>query len=152
MLSDYLTPQVIRLKVNVNNWQEAVRAGGELLLKAGKCQPSYIEAMIRAVQELGAYMVLAPGLALAHARPEDGALQVGLSLVTLDNGINFGSEANDPVKMVISFCAPDHHSHIEMLQSLAEFLMSEDNQNLLKPLNRLKRFCRLLVDFLWRGV
>jgi len=132
MLSNYLSPEVIQLKVNVNSWQEAVRAGGELLLKAGKCQPSYIEAMIRAVQEMGAYMVLAPGLALAHARPEDGASLVGLSLVTLDHGVNFGSEANDPVTMVISFCAPDHHSHIEMLQALAEFLMSEENQQLLK--------------------
>lgn len=132
MLSDYLTPEAILLKVNVNNWQEAVLAGGELLLKAGKCRPSYIDAMIQAVQEMGAYMVLAPGLALAHARPEDGANAVGLSLVTLAEGVNFGSEANDPVTLVISFCAPDHHSHIEMLQALAEFLMSEENQQLLK--------------------
>jgi len=132
MLADYLTPDVIRLRIRVSNWQEAVRAGGQLLMQAGKCGLSYVESMVRAVQEMGPYMVLAPGLALAHARPEDGADVVGLSLVTLATPVEFGSETNDPVSVVISFCAPDHESHIGMLQSLAEFLINEDNQRLLK--------------------
>lgn len=132
MLSNYLTPEVVQLKVVVNNWQEAVRAGGQLLINTAKCTLSYVDAMVRAVQEMGPYMVLAPGLALAHARPEDGAIEVGLSLVTLSTPVKFGSEANDPVYVVISFCAPDHESHIGMLQSLAEFLINEENQRLLK--------------------
>ena len=132
MLADYLTPEVIQLKIKVNNWQEAVRAGGQLLVQAGKCNLPYVEAMIQAMQDMGPYMVLAPGLALAHARPEDGANMVGLSLVTLATPVEFGSEANDPVCVVISFCAPNYESHIGMLQSLAEFLINEDNQRLLK--------------------
>lgn len=135
MLSKYLSPQTIRLQVPVKDWKEAVEVGGGLLVEAGKCEPRYVEAMVRAVQELGPYMVLAPGLSLAHARPEDGALAVGLSIVTLSTPVNFGSEANDPVKLVISFCGIDHDSHIEMLKALAEFLMVDENQNLLKSSN-----------------
>ncbi len=145
MLSDYLTPDVVQLKINVNNWQEAVRAGGYLLMQAKRCSPSYIEAMVKAVQEMGPYMVLAPGLALAHARPEDGALEVGLSLVTLSTPVEFGSEANDPVYVVISFCAPDHESHIGMLQSLAEFLLTEENQRLLRTANTVNEIISAVV-------
>ena len=132
MLDKYLTADMIQLKVEVEDWEGAVRAGGQLLYQAEKCTPGYIDAMVRTVNEMGPYMVLAPGLALAHARPEDGVNQVGLSLVTLKTPVNFGSAANDPVELVISFCAVDRESHVDMLKAMAFFLREEDNQRLLR--------------------
>jgi PTS system ascorbate-specific IIA component len=132
MLESYLTDEVIRLKAEVDDWESAVRMGGQLLLDAQKCYPEYIEAMVRTVREMGPYMVLAPGLALAHARPEDGAREVGLSLLTLKTPVEFGSKANDPVELVISFCAIDKDSHVDVLKALAGFLRKEENQQLLR--------------------
>jgi len=45
---------------------------GAFLVDTDAVFPSYVDAMVRAVEELGPYMVVAPGIALAHARPEDG--------------------------------------------------------------------------------
>jgi PTS system ascorbate-specific IIA component len=132
MLGNYLTHDVIKLKIEVADWEGAVRAGGQLLLDSDKCDSDYIDAMVRTVREMGPYMVLAPGLALAHARPEDGVREVGLSLITLKTPVEFGSKANDPVEVVISFCAIDHVSHVELLKALATFLRKEDNQRLLR--------------------
>ncbi len=132
MLTTYLTADVIQLKIDVKDWEEAVRAGGQLLYESGKCTSGYIDAMVRTVQEMGPYMVLAPGLALAHARPQDGVNEVGLSLVTLRTPVNFGNAANDPVELVISFCAVDHESHVDVLKALAMFLREEENQVLLR--------------------
>jgi mannitol/fructose-specific phosphotransferase system IIA component (Ntr-type) len=132
MLETYLTADVIKLNLEVEDWEAAVRAGGQLLLEAHKCTPAYIDAMVRTVKEMGPYMVLAPGLALAHARPEDGVKEVGLSLVTLNPPINFGSAANDPVELMISFCAINSESHVEVLKELALFLRDEDHQRLLR--------------------
>ena len=132
MLSDYLTEDLIRLQVQAEDWEEAVKAGGQLLLDAGICESRYIEAMVDAVRRLGPYMVLAPGIALAHGRPEDGVLKVGMSIINLKTPVEFGSEANDPVYLVISFGGVDNESHVAMLQELAVFLMEEENQELLK--------------------
>lgn len=132
MLSEYITPDLIKLQVEVADWKGALRAGGALLIQAELCEPRYIENMIKAVEELGPYMVLAPGIALAHARPEDGMLKMGMSIMTLATPVDFGSEANDPVKLVISFGGVDNKSHIGMLQELAIFLSDEDKQALLK--------------------
>ena len=132
MLDAYLTRNVIQLNVEVEDWEGAVRAGGKLLLDSGKCAPEYVDAMVRTVKEMGPYMVLAPGLALAHARPEDGTIEVGLSLVTLQTPVAFGSKVNDPVDLVISFCAVDQQSHVDVLKALARFLRDEENQQLLK--------------------
>lgn len=122
MLTEYLTPDRIRVHVAVDDWEEAVRTAGSLLLEAGTCEPRYIDAMINAVHEMGPYMVLAPGLALAHARPEDGVTDVGMSLITLDPPVDFGAEGKDPISLVIAFGAVDKEKHLDMLQALALFL------------------------------
>ena len=131
MLSDYISAEQIQLQIPVQDWKEAVRAGGDLLVRAGVCEPRYVDAMIQVVEKLGPYMVLAPGIALAHARPEDGVLRVGMSIVTLSTPVDFGSETNDPVRLVISFGGIDKNSHVGMLQELAVFLTEQSNQDLL---------------------
>ncbi len=132
MLEKVLTKDVIRLNVEVEDWEGAVRAGGQLLLDAGKCRPEYVDAMVNTARQMGPYIVLAPGLALAHARPEDGTLAIGLSLITLRTPVEFGSKVNDPVELVISFCAVDKEGHVDVLKRLAGFLRKDSNQQLLK--------------------
>ncbi|MCB2210403.1 PTS sugar transporter subunit IIA [bacterium] len=146
MLEKVLTEDVIRLNVEVDNWEGAVRAGGQLLLDAGKCNPEYIDAMVRTVEKMGPYMVLAPGLALAHARPQDGTLAIGLSLITLKTPVAFGSKANDPVELVISFCAVDKEGHVDVLKALAGFLREEANQRLLKEAETVDEILTAFAD------
>jgi len=131
MLLDYVKPELVRFHIAAQNWQDAVQKGGGLLVKQGICTQGYVDACINAAITLGPYMVLSPGIALAHSRPEDGALQVGMSIITLAPAVCFGSKANDPVSLLITFCGIDHTSHIGMLQELATFLMDDNNQHFL---------------------
>ncbi len=110
---------------SARDWVEAVRLAGELLVRDGVVEERYVEAMVRVTEELGPYAVIAPGVAMPHARPEDGAREVGLSLVVLREGVNFGSP-NDPVYVVIGFAAKDKTSHLRVLRQLAEFLSESD--------------------------
>jgi PTS system ascorbate-specific IIA component len=63
---------------------------------------------------------------MPHARPEEGASQLGLSIVKLGQAVKFDSEENDPVDAIFMFSAPDSHSHIEMISQLAEVLSDEE--------------------------
>jgi PTS system ascorbate-specific IIA component len=87
--------------------------------------------MIQAFEELGPYMVVAPGIALAHGRPSESVLATGLSLVTLSTPVVFGSPSNDPVSLVIGLAAVDHDSHIDLMAGLSELLMSNESVNFL---------------------
>lgn len=145
MLLDYLDEALIELQVVAESWEGAIRACGQLLIDAGICEPRYVEAMVNAVNRMGPYMVLAPGIALAHARPEDGMLKVGMSIINLAKAVEFGSAANDPVFLVIAFGGIDNHSHVGMLQELAKFLMNEDNQVLLKSVKSKKALLEALT-------
>jgi PTS system ascorbate-specific IIA component len=121
-LSDLLTPETVQAKLSVSDWEEAAQAVGSLLLQAGRIEPSYIEAMIHVLREMGPYAVIAPGIVLLHARPEDGVLEPCLGLVTLATPVEFGHSQNDPVDLVFALGARDKKAHISALQQLARLL------------------------------
>jgi len=108
--------------VRAEDWRAAVRAASQLLVDAGAAEPRYVDRCIATVEELGPYMVVAPGVALAHARPEDGALALGLSAITLREPVEFGHAENDPVDVVFAFGSPDRDQHVGLLGALARRL------------------------------
>ena len=132
MTGPFLTRETVSLNVDASNWESAVRAVGDVMQKQGLVESRYIDSMVNVVKELGPYIVLAPGIALAHARPEDGALATGIGLVTLREPVAFGSVANDPVKIVIGLASTDNTSHIGLLKQICEFLEEDANVSILR--------------------
>lgn len=120
-----LTPANITIKYKAASWEDAVRASGRLLVSSGAAQEPYVEAMVNLTKELGPYIVITPGIAIPHARPEEGALHVGFSVVQLDPPIAFGNPDNDPVWLVIGFCSPDASAHVELLMQIARIIGQE---------------------------
>jgi ascorbate PTS system EIIA or EIIAB component len=120
----------IRIKVSAKDWEEAVRICGEVLVETGKVEMSYIEAMINNIKEFGPYILIAPGIALPHARPEDGAIKEGICIVILQDEVAF--EPGKEIKVLIGLAAIDKDSHIEMLQKIAEVISRDESIELLK--------------------
>ena len=121
-LSKLVLKETINAKVEVKTWEEAVQTVGGLLVSAGKIKPEYITAMKRVLKEMGPYAVIAPGIVLLHARPEDGVIEPCLGLITLVNPVPFGHPENDPVDLVFALGVVDKQAHITALQQLAEML------------------------------
>lgn len=126
MLKDLLTDKTIKLKVDATDWEDCVKKGGELLKQNGCIESRYIDAMINSVKDIGPYIVIAPGIAMPHARPEAGTKKIGLSLITLKNPINFGNKDNDPVRIVVCLCATDHYTHIKAMSELVTLLGDDE--------------------------
>ncbi|WP_213996414.1 PTS sugar transporter subunit IIA, partial [Tepidanaerobacter syntrophicus] len=123
---------------------EAIRKGGEVLVREGFVEPRYVDAMIKNVKELGPYIVIAPGIAMPHARPEDGVKKVCMSLVTLKEPVEFGNATNDPVRIVVSLGAADNTNHIKALSELSDFLDSKENIEKLLMCNNIKEVLELI--------
>lgn len=102
--------------VSASNRDHAIRAAGSLLVASGRTTSEYTDQMLAAVEEFGPYIVIAPRIALAHARPSEAVLETGLSLAVLAEGVNFGSP-NDPVRLVFGLAAKDHDGHISVLSA-----------------------------------
>lgn len=100
-----LSSNVIRLGVDAADWRAAVKSGVDLLTAAGVVEPRHCEAIVSMTEELGPWCVLAPGLAMPHARPEAGVLKNGFALVTPAKPVAFGHEDNDPVDIPVMLAA-----------------------------------------------
>ena len=120
--------QSCAVRVVATDRDSAIEAVGDLLITSGRVTPEYVEQMIAAVEEFGPYIVIAPGIALAHARPSEAVLETGMSLAVLAAPIEFGS-ANDPVSLVFGLAAKDHDGHVEALAALAENLGNQSFVN-----------------------
>ncbi|WP_242892349.1 PTS sugar transporter subunit IIA [Actinomadura litoris] len=104
------------------DWREAVVSAASALVEAGAAGEGYPEACVRVVEENGPYIVLTKGLALVHARPEEGGLAVGVGVTRLAAPVEFGHPDNDPVDLLLAFCTPDPNVHVGTLAALARAL------------------------------
>lgn len=132
VLAGLLTEKTIRLKAYAADWRMALRLGGQLLVDAGGVEPRYVDAMIQMMLDLGPYVVIAPGLALGHARPEAGVLRTCFSLVTLRTPVEFGVPENDPVDVIFSFGAPDKNAHLDALRQMAALCSDEESMRAIR--------------------
>jgi PTS system ascorbate-specific IIA component len=129
LLADAFGEDSILVKASVDNRTEAIELAGELLVSSGKAHESYIASMLEAVEKFGPYIVIAPGIALAHGKPGDDVIETGLSLIVLGRAIEFQHSQNDPVQLVFGLAATDHESHIDLMAELAQFLSDLESVN-----------------------
>lgn len=127
-LSALLPTSAIRLRQLARDWREAVRRAGEALTASGATTDAYADEMIATVEQLGPYIVIAPGIALAHSRPSPAVRQTGLAWVTLAEPVDFGHTANDPVSLVVGLAAVDDNAHVDALATLANLLSDDERR------------------------
>lgn len=132
MALDILSTKRIIVKEQVNNWNEAITIASQPLLQEQVIEQGYVEAMIESVNELGPYIVIAPEIAIAHARPNNNVHQVGLSLLKLNQHVAFCDEGHY-ASLIFVLSAIDNHSHLSILQNLATIL--GDNKTVQQLLN-----------------
>jgi len=117
-LMDILNESLIQLDEPAEDWRAAVSLAGNLLLNEQCIDKRYIDHMIESVEEIGPYIVIYEGIAMPHARIQDGVNRVGISFVRLSEPVCFGNPENDPVDLVFALCTIDKSSHIQAVTEL----------------------------------
>lgn len=120
VLNDLITTNQIQLHQRVDSWMDAIRVAASPLLLEKKIQPSYIETMIQNVESHGPYIVLMPNVAIPHARPEDGVLQLGMSILKLEEPVLFPQDKE--VRLFFVLAAIDQTTHLKALSQLTNLL------------------------------
>jgi len=114
-----LPQSAIVIAAHAADWRAAVTLAADALAASGAAKPEYALEMIRMIEEHGPYVVIAPGLALAHARPGPEVLADGLSIVTLAEPVRFGHPHNDPVNVVLGLAIVSADEHLAAVAALA---------------------------------
>jgi len=125
MLTDYLNQNTIALNQEARDRDDAIRIAGELLVKQSLVKEQYIDEMIRTVDEMGAYMVISPGIAFAHARPSDLVNEDSTSMVTLKTPVEFGHKQNDPVVVLFALAGKESTGHLSIMKDISRLIIRE---------------------------
>ncbi|MBL4830743.1 MAG: PTS sugar transporter subunit IIA [Aliivibrio sp.] len=97
------------------------------LLAKGKIETSYLDAIKQKHKDIGAYYVLAPKIAMPHARPEDGVKEAALQVTVFKNGVDLESADNGDVFFAVTLAAMDSDSHINTIMALSELFQNDDD-------------------------
>ena len=97
------------------------------LLEQGKIENCYIEAMINKVKEFGPFINLGQGIALPHARPDEGVKEFGMSVLKLQEPVSLLDDEEQRVDLLFCLAASDNQKHLVLKQlkdaeTIQEFL------------------------------
>jgi mannitol operon transcriptional antiterminator len=146
-LREILKTDNIQIINEVKNWLEAIRMAAEPLKQNGSVTDDYIEAMIQNIMNMGPYIVIAPKVAIPHARPEDGVNKLGMSLLKLENSVPFSDDEKHNVQVVIVLAAIDGETHLKALSQLTTMLSNETNMIEILKANRPNRIFELIEAY-----
>ncbi|AXG79134.1 PTS sugar transporter subunit IIA [Streptomyces paludis] len=148
MLSELLTAEKIRFSSDSLTWRQAVTQVAEPLLAAGDITAGYVDAMIESIAAGGTYIHLGYGIALAHARPEAGAVRTSLSMLRLTEGpaplLDLPEHAVD---LYFCFAAVDATAHTTAMSSLARILSDTETREALRAAGSAAEVTTLIKRF-----
>ncbi len=136
MLQELLTPDMIQFSEKEMDWEEAIRMVAEPLQRK-EIEDSYVDAMIDKVKEYGPFIHIGKGVALPHARPEDGVKKLGISLLKVRKPVLLLDDEKHPIYIFICLAAIDNKTHLSALASLTKILSQPEKlDELLKAENK----------------
>ncbi|HJE79915.1 BglG family transcription antiterminator [Enterococcus gallinarum] len=126
MLSELLTADMIQLTDRKMGWEEAINTAADPLKKKEKINQTYIEVMINKVKDYGPFIHIGKGVALPHARPQDGVNELGMSLLKVDTPVLLSDDEKHPIQIFICLAAIDNEMHLKALASLTRILSNKE--------------------------
>ena len=145
-MSEVIATENIQLNVEADDWRDAMVKSGQLLIDSGYITKDYIDLTIQCVEENGPYIVITPGLALSHSRPDVSVKKTGLSLITLKDSVCFDCD-NDPVDIVLTWAAENDTAHLEKLQAMAEFISEEENLDFIRKAGSAEEVAKAINEY-----
>ncbi len=118
----------IQLQQEAKTWQEAILMSTQPLVNSGAIESKYQQAIINSISQLGPYIIIAPNLALPHARPEDGANRTAFSLLTLKKPVYFDGE-EEGIDVLIALAGSSNDEHIEGLMEIIRMISDETRES-----------------------
>lgn len=142
----------IKDKVNIidsiENWENAVKLAAKPLLADKSINENYVRAMISNIKKFGAYIVINDVIALAHSRPEDGAMKDCLSLLKINEGVSFDENLDEKVYLIFVLGAVSNSSHMGLLSKLMEIIDNNEAIQSLIQAESINEMTEILENFI----
>lgn len=114
---------------DADNWRDAIAEASKPLIKSGDINEEYVYDMIKAIEDLGTYMVFIPEIAFVHASNKN-VVNNAVSMLTLKNEIYFGDNSEVRIKSIVVLANKDENKNlIELINILTKNNNAEKFKN-----------------------
>lgn len=127
------------------NWKDEIRRTADPLLKRGCIQQSYLDKMIALGEAHGPYFVISDDIAIAHARPQDGVIALGLRLTIYREGLTIMER--EGIRFLFVLSSPDQKRHLHILENIMALSHDEKLRNALCLAQNQAQALSLLEEF-----
>ena len=123
-----VTEELVLLNAAAATKEDAVKLAGDLLVRAGRVKPAYVEGMLARERSMSTYM--GNGVAIPHGEYENRAdiIETGISVVQIREGVVW--EDDERAYLVIGIAALADE-HVSVLSNLAEVVEEPEDAEFL---------------------
>lgn len=108
------------------DWKEAIRAACQPLLADGTIDDIYPEEIIKKVEELGPYIVIAPDICIPHAQEGLGVHETAISFMKTETPVRFVDDGEHDARLFFVLASTDNAVHLKNLGDMAEALSDDE--------------------------
>lgn len=127
MLKELVEKKRYSFHEGFDDWRDAVRAACQPLIDDGSIKTIYPDEIIKKVEELGPYIVIAPNLCIPHAQEGVGVNETAMCFMKTEKPVHF--DPNDPEKdarVFVVLASTDNNIHLQNLALLVETMSDEE--------------------------
>lgn len=111
------------------DWEDEIRKTSAPLRNCGCIEQNYVDKMIALGEAHGPYFVISEDIAIAHARPQDGVMALGLRLTIYREGLTIMERKG--IRFLFVLSSPDQKKHLHILENIMELSRDEKLRNAL---------------------
>lgn len=125
MLNEIIRNGRFSFHESFDNWEDAIVAACEPLLKEGVIEKEYSSYIIHNVHEFGPYIVIAPDICIPHAQEGKGVNQTAVGFMNVQTPVDFGPQAEYTARLFFVLASTDNDKHLANLSELVMLLEDE---------------------------
>ena len=126
MFKEMVEKKHYTLQQGFDDWKDAVRAACQPLLADGTIEDIYPEEIIKKVEELGPYIVIAPDICIPHAQEGLGVHETAISFMKTEKPVSFSDDGEHDARLFFVLASTDNAVHLKNLGDMAEALSDDD--------------------------
>lgn len=133
----------------ITDWREAISESCQLLLDKKIIDQTYVDEIIRCVEEHGPYIVIVPEVALPHSSEDSkGVFGTAISFTKMKQPIQFESDEEEKLAILFfTLAAKNAEEHMENIQNLSELLMTEGLIESLVATNSIEDYQAVMKEY-----
>lgn len=133
----------------ITDWRDAITESCQLLLDKKIIDQTYIDEIIRCVEEHGPYIVIVPEVAMPHSSEDSkGVFGTAISFTKMKQPIQFESgEEEKSAILFFTLAAKNGEEHMENIQNLSELLMTDGLIESLVATNSIEEYQAVMEEY-----